>query len=129
MAQRISRRTLAEYIADRLIDGDATVIEQLAGYLIESRRTKEVDMYVYDIEYALSRRGIVVADVTSARELANETKTLIKQFLADTYQADTTELRQTIDPTLIGGVKVRTADTEYDATVRRKLTTLQKMKV
>ena len=50
MAERISRRSLTEYVADRLIAGDVVVIEQLAAYLIETRRTKEVDQNLRDIE-------------------------------------------------------------------------------
>lgn len=128
MAGRISRRLLAEYVADRLVVGDAEVIEQLAAYLIEERRTNEVDIYVYDIEYALTQRGFVIADVASARSLSNDTKKAISRFLTTAYNATTVELRQSIDTSLIGGITVRTADAEYDTTVKRKITNLQKMK-
>lgn len=129
MAGRISRRLLTEYIADRLVAGDATVIEQLAAYLIEIRRTKEVDLYVRDIEYALIDRGVVVADVTSAHHLAAETQEAVTRFLSTAYAAKTVELRQSLDASLIGGINIQTADAEYDTTVKRKITNLQKMKV
>lgn len=129
MAERISRRSLAEYIADRLVAGDTTVIEQLAAYLIETRRTKQVDLYVSDIEYALIDRGVVIADVTSAHHLTAETKEAIARFLNTAYAAKTVELRQSLDASLIGGINIQTADAEYDATVKRKITNLQKMKV
>ena len=129
MAGRISRRLLTEYIADRLVAGDATVIEQLAAYLIEIRRTKEVDLYVRDIEYALIDRGVVVADVTSAHHLAAETQEAVTRFLGTAYAAKTVELRQSLDASLIGGINIQTADAEYDTTVKRKITNLQKMKV
>ena len=129
MAGRISRRLLTEYIADRLVAGDATVIEQLAAYLIEIRRTKEVDLYVRDIEYALIDRGVVVADVTSAHHLAAETQEAVTRFLSTAYAAKTVELRQSLDASLIGGSNIQTADAEYDTTVKRKITNLQKMKV
>ena len=80
MAERISRRSLAEYIADRLVAGDTTVIEQLAAYLIETRRTKQVDLYVSDIEYALIDRGVVIADVTSAHHLLLRRKRRLHVF-------------------------------------------------
>lgn len=129
MAQRISRRLMAEYVAGRLLDGDSNVITQLAAYLIESRRTKELDTYVYDVETALLAKGVVVADVVSARDLTKATQDAITVFLQDSYKADRVELRQSVDSELIGGVRVRTADAEYDASLRRRLNKLQKMKV
>ena len=129
MAQRISRRILTEHVADRLIAGDDQILRQLAAYLIDIHRTKEADLYVRDIEAALAQKGVVIADVIAARDLAQETKGMIARYLQESYQADTVELRQQIDADLIGGVQVRTADAEYDASVRRKLTELQKMKV
>ena len=129
MAERISRRSLAEYVADRLIAGDTVVIEQLAAYLIETRRTKEVDLYVRDIEYALIDRGVVVADVTSAHHLTAETQEAVTRFLNTAYAAKAVELRQSLDASLIGGINIQTADAEYDTTVKRRITNLQKMKV
>ena len=129
MAGRISRRALSEHVAERLLANDKVVIEQLAAHLIETRRTKDIDLYVYDIEYALLQRGVVVADVSAARDLAKGTQAAIAEYLKRSYEADTVELRHVVDEDLIGGVKVRTADAEYDTTVKRKLTKLQKMKV
>ena len=129
MAERISRRSLAEYIADRLVAGDTTVIEQLAAYLIETRRTKQVDLYVSDIEYALIDRGVVIADVTSAHHLTAETKEAVTRFLSTAYAAKTVELRHSLDASLSGGINIHTADAKYDTTVKRKITNLQKMKV
>ena len=129
MAQRISRRKLSEHVASRLLDGDSSVITQLAAHLVETRRTKEADLYIYDIETALLDKGVVIADLVSARHLAQETKDAIAAFLQGSYSADRVELRQSVDPLLIGGVRVGTADAEYDASLRRRLTKLQKMKV
>ena len=66
MASRLSRRRLAVYIADGLVSGTpskATLIEQLAGYLIESRRTKELGLIVRDIEFQFSLIPITTSSI------------------------------------------------------------------
>lgn len=129
MAQRISRRLMTEHVAERLLQGDREVIARLAAYLVETRRTKELDTYVYDVEMALLAKGVVVADVVSARDLSKATQDAVTTFLRDAYGAKQIELRREIDPSLIGGVRVKTADAEYDASLQRRLNKLQKMKV
>lgn len=125
MAQRISRRVLARHVADQLVDGDkATVINQLAAFLVSSRRTGELPLIVRDIEDALAARGLVVADVVSAHELTVEAEEAVKQFLAEAYSG-AVHIRTEVDPTLLAGVRMRTPDAEFDNTARRKLTILQ----
>lgn len=129
MAQLLSRRVLADHIASRLLAEDDAVITQLASYLIETGQVKATDLYVRDIEAALLDKGVIIADVISARDLTDATKNAITNYLGKSYSADTIELRPKTDADLIAGIKVQTADAEYDATVRRQLTKLQKMKV
>jgi F0F1-type ATP synthase delta subunit len=76
MATRLSRRKIAAYAADKLAAGAASkkVLSEVAAYLIEMRRTREIDLLVRDIEDALEVRGIVVADVTSAYPLTEALK-------------------------------------------------------
>lgn len=129
MAQRISRRVLTDYVAHRLNAGDATVIKQLAAYLVDTRRTNELDLIVYDIETALLGKGVVIADVVSARTLAKEAQQAVADYVKTAYGATDVELRQSVDPHLIGGVRIRTPDAEHDTTIRRKLMKLQRIKV
>lgn len=129
MAQRISRRVLTDHVARRLYAGDDTVIEQLAAYLVDTRRTNELDLIVYDVETALLSKGVVIADVISARALAAQTQQAIADYVKAAYGAKDVELRQSVDPQLIGGVRIRTPDAEHDATIRRKLMKLQRIKV
>ena len=125
MAQRISRRVLARHVADQLVAGDrVAIIEQLAAFLVNSRRTEELPLIVRDIEDALAARGLIVADVLSAHELTAEAEEAVKQFLSDAYSG-TVHMRTEVDPTLLAGVRVRTPNAEFDNTARRKLTILQ----
>lgn len=129
MTARISRRSLAEYYAGCILAGDDVVVaKQLAAYLIETRRTKELPLIVRDIEDSLAVRGVLVADVVSAYDLDKETEQSISGYLSSLYSSKV-KLRTSVRPDVIGGVRIRTPDAELDATVRRKLMNLQAIKI
>ena len=60
MAQ-LTRRQLAQYGAAELLNGNMAVVQELAAYLVETKRSKEADMLVRDIESALADQGVIVA--------------------------------------------------------------------
>ena len=79
---RTLRRKLAQHAAERLLAGDAAVIDELAALIIAERREREIDLLVQDIEAELAERGTVVATVESARALDAATKDAIKRLLS-----------------------------------------------
>lgn len=129
MALRVSRRKISAYYADQLLAGNKSVASQLAAFLVETKRTRELELIVRDIEDALAARGVVVADVASAHELTDATRASIEAFLQTTHGAKAVHLRENVDQTLLGGVQITTAGFELDATLRRKLTALKANKV
>lgn len=126
--RRISRRALAVHYATQVIAGDETIASQLAAYLIESKRTKELPLIVRDIEDALAVRGIVIADVVGAHPIDTQTETSISDYLKGLY-GGTVMLRTSVQPAMIGGVRIRTPDAEIDTTIKRKLSNLQATKI
>ena len=121
---KISRRKLAQYVAQRIVAGDATreVMRELGAYLIDSRRQRELELIVRDIEAALLKSGIAIADTTSARALTKTALDEIKTMIKANYSGITqVALREHIDPAVIGGVKIELPDRQLDATVRTKL--------
>lgn len=129
MAVRLSRRKLAAFATERLLAGDKTAITQLAAYLVETRRTRELPLVVRDIEAALAARGVVVADVTTATPLGETAAKAIRKFIAEQYDGGTVQLRAAEDPSLLGGAKIRLPGSELDTTIRRKLMTLRANKI
>lgn len=124
MASKISRRKLASWAAAQLAGGDSvqSVMRRLGAFLIDTRRTKEQSLIVRDVEIALSKEGSVLVHATSARELSNEAITSIKEFVKSEYGADATVIiEQSIDVSVIGGVRLTTPDKQIDATIRTKL--------
>lgn len=122
---RVSRRALAQYAAERLLAGDAAVIEELAALLVAEGRQRDAALLVRDIEGAMAERGTVVATVESARALDAATRRSIEELLGDATQI---HLREVVRPELIGGVKITTPTQVMDATIAKKLDTLRAKK-
>lgn len=120
----LSRRKLAQHAVTRLKKGDAkaAVLKELAAYLVESKRTKEAELVVRDIERQLAVEGTVIGTVVSARKLTKsalgDVETLIRHHYGETA---TVVLRERIDPSLIGGIRLELPDRQLDASVKAKL--------
>ncbi|MDB5167548.1 MAG: atpH [Candidatus Saccharibacteria bacterium] len=127
MAIRVSRRKISNYIADQIAEGHETkkLIQELAAFLIDTRRTKELELVVRDIEYELKNRGIVLAWVTSAHDLTSATKTAINKLIKDQTDAKNVELQELVDPTVLGGVKIDLPGQQLDMTIARRLSLLR----
>ena len=124
-ASTISQRRLAAYVAGQLLaSGDKKrLIKELAAYLIETGRVRNLNQVVVAIEEALASRGAVVATVTTARPLSPENKqAIVKQF---TPPGAKLYIREQIDPSVIGGFKIELPGSQFDGTVIHKLTTLK----
>lgn len=126
--QAISRRKIAIYIADQIADGKAVkpLLKQAAGYLVERKLTNQAELLVRDIESVLAREHkVVLAEVISARELSAGLIKNIEQFVKNSEGATQVEVNTSIDPSLLGGVIIRTPSAELDTSVRKQLNTLR----
>lgn len=123
MATRLSRHKIAAHVADRLLSGSSAqkVLKEVAAYLVDSRRTRETELVVREIEEALASRGVVVADVTSAHPISKSVKAEIARLVG----AKTLQIRETIDPGVLGGVHISLPGKRYDGTLRRKIMALK----
>ena len=125
MADKLSRQKLAAYLASRLQANDKDVLNQLAAYLVETGRTDEADRIVLSAQELLEKDGYVYAEVTTASKLSNDMKTKVAELL----QATNIEISETIDPDVLGGIKIKTPSRLFDATVARRLQNLRESKV
>jgi F-type H+-transporting ATPase subunit delta len=123
MPSRLSRRKIASYVAQQLVDGDnqTVAIKQLAAFLIDNRRTKEVQLIVRDIEFELQNRGIILAEVTTASALSDATRKEIERLVGQHADKGKIQLRQFIDPNVISGVRIDIPGKRLDATIARRL--------
>ncbi|HRQ87112.1 MAG TPA: F0F1 ATP synthase subunit delta [Candidatus Saccharibacteria bacterium] len=126
MARRISRRQLAAYVAQQLQNGKrALALRQLAGYLVDTRRTKELEVIVRDVMHHLARSGIVHAQVVSAFALSKEAKAFVKELVVQQTNATDVSLHSVIDERVLGGLKISIPGKELDTTVAHHLATLR----
>lgn len=123
-----SRRKIATYIASELAAGKPAdqLLSQAAAYLVQHKRTGQAELLARDIEAVLAREyGLVNAEVISARELSGGIIESIKQFVANAEGAKQVEVSASVDPSLLGGVIIRTPRAELDTTVRKQLNALR----
>jgi F-type H+-transporting ATPase subunit delta len=127
MKDKLSRRKLAQYVADTLVAGveASVVLREVAAYLIDSGRLRETELVIRAIEDTLADRGIVLARVTTATDL---TATL-RRDIEEMINARQVTLDTMIDPSVIGGVRIEIPGKVLDATVQRKLLALRQAKV
>lgn len=127
MNTKLSRRAIARYVVAALEAGrpQADVLREAAAYLRESRRLRETDLVVRAIEDEMAERGTVIARVTTARPIADDVKAAIVQLVG----ARDVQLVETIDPSVVGGVRVETPGHVFDATMKRKLLALRQAKM
>lgn len=119
---KLSRRQLAEYIIAH--PGDAA-IKQVAGYLVSEGRAKEVNLVIREVEVILEKRGRTVARVGSARKLDADQQRKVISMLKSRDNVQSVEIINEVDPSLLGGVVVRTPGMEVDVSVREKLNRLR----
>ena len=128
MGAKISRRKLADYGARELMAGNPSVLDQIAAYLVQSRRTREVELVVRDIEGALESRGVLRAHATSAHALSDDVRQQIETFLARTTDATRVILSETVESAVLGGIKVQTPTAVYDTTIQHNISALRALK-
>jgi len=116
---KITTNELAVYAVEQLESGvkAPALATQLAGFLMEERRSRDMPVVLRAIDEELACRGASQVMITSAHAVSDQTK---KQ-LAELLEVKNPVFSETIDPSVIGGVKARSGESEIDLTVRGKL--------
>ncbi len=127
MAHKISRRLLARHIGEQLLNGksQASAVKSLAAYLVESHRADEAELIVEDVVRYMADHGVVVASVTSAFSLSDATKEALKGLVQRETGARDVEMTESIDKSVLGGVKLALPGRELDTTIARTLNQLR----
>lgn len=121
---KLSRRQLAEYL---IANPGKKAANQVAGYLVSNGRSKELGLVIREVEVRLDENGRSVAHVTSARKLtADEQRNVIKMLKSQDKNIQSVEIINQIDPSVLGGVIVRTPKTEVDVSIRTRLNRMKR---
>ena len=120
---KISPSQLAEYAVNQIESGAsvAEISKLLAGYLVDTRQTRESSKVLRAIEAELNRRGTTQVEVVSAHQISDETKKQLAVLLG----AKNPVFSEHIDLSVIGGVKAKAGEKQVDLTVRGRLNKFQ----
>lgn len=121
--EKLSRKRLATAFV-RLV-GEVPLpqlMRSLAAEVIRNHLTQHIDALVSDIgQQLLLQRRQLHASVSSARPLAQGTVTIIKKTLQQMTNAHSVQLDLAVDPSLVGGVVIRTPGSEINASLMATL--------
>jgi F-type H+-transporting ATPase subunit delta len=126
----ISRRELASYAAEQLLDQakPSEIARELAAILVISRRVNQAELLAEDIGWELERRGRAAnATVISAHELSEQLRKSIVAHVKKAADVKEVIINETVDPSILGGVRIDTAAHSWDKSLRRKLTEIKEV--
>lgn len=119
-----SRRSLAKYGVERLLEGDPTngLAKALAASLASSGKKKDVELLIADIFEMLELRGLLAsATVTSAKAISPRTLDSLKIQIAKAAKVNSVIIKEVVDQAVVGGFRVETSTHSWDKTIARKL--------
>jgi F-type H+-transporting ATPase subunit delta len=125
---KLSRRALAAYAVEQLQAGKSVsgIAKRLAAGLKESGKANEVEFLINDVIWQLEQsQQLAIGKVTSAHSLSDQLKQALKLELKKITGAKEVSLREKVDKSVLGGLRVETAEHVWDDTVSRKLAELK----
>ena len=106
------------------------VSDELTGFFLtieEKGRFKEIyQILSYFIDECREYKKIGVAHVTSAAALKEEQKEAVEKRLLETTKYESFVMNFEVDPSLIGGMKIRIGDRVVDSSIKTKLNNMAK---
>ena len=126
----LSRRQLAAYATEQLLGNakPAKIARELAAILIISRRQNQAELLADDIGWELERRGQAAnASVVSAHKLSEQLRKAITAHIKKSADVKEVIINETVDPEVLGGVRIDTAAHSWDKTLRRQLTAIKEV--
>ena len=125
---KLTRRQLAKYTVDKLLDGQRppVIAARLVAVLSSQKRKNEAELLLADINRELEDRGLLAqAQITSAHPLAAEQLQELTTQVKKLAQVRAVNIVTHLDKRLLGGVKIETANHSWDKTVRRQLESIR----
>ena len=128
---KLSRRALSRYAANQLLARKSAkaIAKHLAAAMVEtgSIHVHDIDFLIGDIASELEqRRELAISQVTSATPLSRELSSELKKRIKKATGARAVLLEETVDKSIIGGVRIETSSRVWDSTIAQKLADLRK---
>jgi len=92
--------------------------------LLKKGRESILQHVIYHyIDLDMENRGVLLAELISAKPISEETKRAIKTKISATRKVQLTEK---IDKSILGGFIINIGDSQYDASVRKKINNVKR---
>lgn len=116
----MSKASLANFIDQKSETKD--IAKAIASYLIDTKQTQSLDSLLRDVTVARESRGIYEISVVSSHSLDQKQITAIKDYFSKSFD-DVKEVvvHTKIDPSLLGGLRIESANYLIDRTLKSKL--------
>lgn len=127
---KISRRSLAHWAAEQLAGGTSSsiVAKHLAAVITQQNMTEQLQFLISDINWELEQSGaLAVGKVTSAHPLTRPLESALISQIKKMTGAKNVTLEKKIDKSVLGGIRVETANHVWDHSVSRKLSELREV--
>jgi F0F1-type ATP synthase delta subunit len=124
MSTKAPRTRLAKLIADQTLKkgADRRFNREIAAYLLSEGRVSELDSLLRDVVSDWAEAGHVEVAVRSAHILTPAIRADIKREAKKLYpKARTIVINETIDPEVVGGVRLNLPNSQLDMSVHAKL--------
>jgi F0F1-type ATP synthase delta subunit len=121
---KIPRHIIAATLAQRSLGSidEPRFAKEIASYLLDQRRTGELESLLRDIMQYRADHGIVEVIATSAHPLTAEIRTDIDRQIRAMYpEAKRIIITAEHDADVVGGVQLQLANQQLDLSVRAKL--------
>ena len=121
---KVPRTRIAGAIADRTLKSGASkgLSRSLAAYLMSEHRVQELDSILRDVMDDWAKVGYLEVLAFSAYPLTpGLKKDIVARIKAISPQAKQIVVTEQLDPTVVGGVRLRLANRQLDLSVEHKL--------
>ncbi|WP_246944437.1 F0F1 ATP synthase subunit delta [Bacillus pinisoli] len=123
---KVSKVTKKSLVKDSFANVSAPVLNVLLILIDRHRQAIIPGVVDFFIEEANNERGIADAKVYSVRELTEDEKTSLSQAFASKVGKASLRIQNIVDPTVLGGVKLRIGNRIYDGSVSGKLARVER---
>jgi F-type H+-transporting ATPase subunit delta len=130
--KRSDEKKIGEFLFDTLTESksaseDKRVIDAFVHTLTNKRLLDHADSILNELSCKIDEtKGIIRADVIVSEPLSHAAQSIIRSALVKRYAVKDIILAERIDPTVIGGIKIKIKDEVFDATIKNRLVTLAK---
>lgn len=104
---------------------EARVLTSLVKVLSEKKALNYSDGIINALKEIFdTEQHIITAKITVAESLSPDALNSLREILKQKYSAKDVILKEMIDPSIIGGMKITIGEEEYDATIKQKINKL-----